>query len=352
VHEAVEDGVGERRLAENAEAVCKEYLSQGRRCGNYWLAGDVHDAPGRSLFVRLAGPSYGRAAAGKWTDAATGEHGYLLDLIALNRNHRNLRDTLEEARTFLSEPSRLVPFTPEAAPRNGSAAARRLFAASRPLRGTLGETYLRSRGVTVPLRFPSLRFHPACYYRAEKDAPLQTWPALIAAVTDLAGNVTGVLRTWLARDGSAKAPLDDPRRAMGNLLGNAVRFGVVDDVLAAGEGIETMLSLKSLLPGMPMAAALSAAQLAALLLPATLRRLYVAVDNDPAGRRAATHLAARARAAQVETLLLTPQGDDWNTDLLAPGEACVLPDLAAQLTSPDARSLVSDIRFLCAGYGG
>jgi hypothetical protein len=56
------------RLAQNAEAVCKKYLSQGRRCGNYWLAGDVHDNPGRSLFVRLAGPSYGRGAAGKWTE--------------------------------------------------------------------------------------------------------------------------------------------------------------------------------------------------------------------------------------------------------------------------------------------
>jgi hypothetical protein len=56
------------RLADNAEAVCKEYLSQGRRCGNYWLAGDVHDNPGRSLFVRLAGPSSGRGSAGKWTE--------------------------------------------------------------------------------------------------------------------------------------------------------------------------------------------------------------------------------------------------------------------------------------------
>jgi hypothetical protein len=56
------------RLAENAEAVCKEYLSHGRRCGNYWLVGDVHDNPGRSLFVRLVGPSCGRGAAGKWTE--------------------------------------------------------------------------------------------------------------------------------------------------------------------------------------------------------------------------------------------------------------------------------------------
>src|SRR5262245_39648628 len=56
------------RLAENAEAVCKEYLSQGRRCGAYWLAGDVHDNPGRSLFVRLVGHTSGRGAAGKWPE--------------------------------------------------------------------------------------------------------------------------------------------------------------------------------------------------------------------------------------------------------------------------------------------
>ena len=53
--------------------------------------------------------------------------------------------------------------------------------------------------------------------------------------------------------------------------------------MAAGEGIETMLSLRCVLPDMPMAAALSAAHLAAILFPATLRRLYIARDDDPAG---------------------------------------------------------------------
>ncbi len=149
------------RLAENAEAVCKEYLTQGRRCGNYWLVGDVHDNPGRSIFVRIVGSARGRGAAGKWTDAATGEHGDLLDLIALNRGHRNLRDTLEEARTFLDEPSVHLAPSRRTQAGNGGDAARRLFAASRPIPGTLAETYLRSRGITVPLYFPALRFHPA-----------------------------------------------------------------------------------------------------------------------------------------------------------------------------------------------
>jgi hypothetical protein len=114
---------------------------------------------------------------------------------------------------------------------------------------------------------------------------------MIAAVSDLDGRITGAHRTWLDSDGFdavrlGKAPIETPRRAMGHLLGNAVRFGVTRDVAAAGEGIETMLSLRCVVPGMPMMAALSAAHLAAILFPATLQRLYVAHDNDPAGNGA------------------------------------------------------------------
>ncbi len=64
-----------RRLAQNAEAVCRHYLSNRRRQGCYWLVGDIGNSAGRSLYVRLTGPEFGKGAAGKWTDAATGEHG-------------------------------------------------------------------------------------------------------------------------------------------------------------------------------------------------------------------------------------------------------------------------------------
>jgi hypothetical protein len=57
-----------RRLARDAEAVCRHYLSDGRRSGRYWIAGDVQNTPGRSLYVRLSGPDHGRGAAGKWTE--------------------------------------------------------------------------------------------------------------------------------------------------------------------------------------------------------------------------------------------------------------------------------------------
>ena len=57
-----------RRLAREAEAVCRHYLSNGRRRGRYWLVGDVANTPGRSMFVRLTGPQRGKGAAGKWTE--------------------------------------------------------------------------------------------------------------------------------------------------------------------------------------------------------------------------------------------------------------------------------------------
>ena len=48
-----------RRLARDAEAVCRHYLSNGRRRGRYWTVGDVRNTPGRSMFVRLSGPDSG-----------------------------------------------------------------------------------------------------------------------------------------------------------------------------------------------------------------------------------------------------------------------------------------------------
>jgi hypothetical protein len=328
------------RLARNAEAVCRHYLSNGRRQGRYWLVGDVQNTPGRSLFVRLTGPDSGRGAAGNWADAASGQHGDLLDLIRLNRGLDRLGDALGEARGFLGLPRVHRP-SDRPSPYRPPDAAQRLFALSRPVPGTLGETYLRRRGITAALDLPALRLHPACFYRAQDDAPRETWPALIAVVTDLDGTITGVHRTWLDRDGAGKAPIAAPRRALGQLLGNAVRFGSAFDVMVAGEGIETMLSLRCVLPDMPMVAALSANHLAALTLPPALRRLYVARDNDAAGRHAAMRLRDRARAAGIEARILWPVTNDFNADLRRFGADALLTRLRVQLTPEDAERFAS-----------
>jgi hypothetical protein len=121
------------------------------------------------------------------------------------------------------------------------------------------------------------------------------------------------------------------------LLGHGVRFGIASDVLAAGEGIETMLALKSVLPTMPMVAALSAGHLAALQLPATLIRLYVARDRDAAGRMALRRLQARGQEMGVEVRALQSVHGDINADLVRLGRAALRRRMADQLDPADGR---------------
>jgi len=326
------------RLGREAEAVCRHYLNAGRRQGNYWQVGDARNTPGRSMFVRLKETVKG--PAGKWTDAATGEHGDLLDVIRESCSLIDFADVVEEARSFLSlprpEPTPTTmkgPGTP--APSGSSEAARRLVSMSQPINGTLVEAYLRNRGITALHGTGSLRFHPHCYYRPDDHGPTETWPAMIAAVTDLRGTITGAHRTWLAPDGSDKAPIDTQRKAMGDLLGHAVRFGSAGEVMAAGEGIETILSARQALPNMAMAAALSAAHLAAILFPDDLRRLYIVRDNDPAGDGARDSLVERANAAGIEVIVLSPVLEDFNEDLRRLGHDALRASLRVQLAPQD-----------------
>ncbi len=318
-----------RQLARQAEAVCRHYLSNGYRAGRYWHVGDVANTPGQSLYVRLAGPT-----AGKWTDAATGEHGDLLDLIALNQN-LPLKDALAEARQFLALPQPQKHVVPRHRARSTSEAARRLFAMARPIPGTMAETYLHERGITAAGHLTALRFHPNCYHPADNAAARNGGPALIAAVTDLQGRITGVQRTWLDVSGCGKAPIRTPRKALGHLLGNGVRFGKVGELLLAGEGIETVLSLKTVMPSIPTVAALSASHLAALVLPPGLERLYIACDADLAGRRACERLTERTRAGGAVVLPLHPRGGDFNDDLRRDGREALSAALRAQMAFDD-----------------
>lgn len=334
-----------RRLAENAETVCRHYLSNGRREGQYWMVGDMHNAPGRSLYVRL-GDGDGKARAGKWTDAANGDHGDLLDIIAASCAHSNLRDTLAEARRFLSlPPSEAPPQGPRlrrASPGSREAAAR-LWAASKPIAGTPARSYLACRELRHGGDMAALRFHPHCYYRrSDEDAPSvkAAWPAMIAAVTDLDGSLTGIHRTWLDDDRSIKAPVAYPRRAMGHLLGAGVRFGLASEVMAFGEGIETILSLREIAPALPLVAGLSAAHLAALNFPDPLRRLYIARDRDAAGVAAFNAIVERSMPFGIDVRPLDPRLDDFNTDLVCIGRKDMSAWIRTQMQPVDAGRLL------------
>ena len=309
------------------------------------MVGDLQNNPGRSLFVRLTGPTSGPGARGKWTDSATSEFGDLLDIIRERTGITRFPDLLAEARVHLCRPQ---PVHPDAnfprtrkSPSGTPAAAARLFAASLPLAGSLAEAYLRTRGITQAVPSATLRFHPKCWHRDEGQTKPVPRPALIAAVTDGAGALQGVHRTWLSPDGQGKAAVETQRRAMGHLLGNAVRLTPRDDILVVGEGIETMLSLFEAVPGLPVWAALSSGHLGAVQLPDGLQRLYIAIDRDPAGHRAAERLTARATEVGIAVRVLEPRLGDFNDDLRATGKDALRQHLAGQIGPEDRHRLSS-----------
>ena len=322
--------------------------------------GDVANAPGHSLYVRLVGPTSGRGAAGQWVDAATGEYGDLLDLIAAAESLASVGEAMQEAERFLgtatTERQRDGPPAPAAL--GSTEVARRLWAAAEPIEGTPAERYLRRRGI-IGLRTEVLRFHPRCFHRASYAGPnadnrrvaddvslvssryRSQWPALLARVTDLDGGLTGVHRTWLDPAMADKAPLDPPRKSMGYLAGNGVRFGRSTDILAAGEGLETVLSVRMALPNLPCVAALSASLLTALRIPDGLKRLYIIADADPAGENAVRQLVERAEAGGVHAIPLTfPEGDDANDALRKLGIDGLRAHLRPQLGPQDVVRLL------------
>ena len=309
-------------LSLRAEAVCRQYLPHGRRQGRYWVAGDLDGARGRSLYVRLAGPG----TPGKWTDAATGEHGDLLDIIRHRLRAPTLRAALDEAHSFLA-----LPAAPAAGVGDGydaTEAARRLWRRCRAIDGTHAERYLRARGL-ARCRFAALRFHPELRYR--EGSSVRRLPALVAAVTGDDGAVIGVQRTWLDPRSPAKAGVAAPRKALGRIFGHAVRFGRPDATLLVGEGIETVLSLVTAVPEVKAAAALSAGSLGAFAPPLGLTRLVIARDNDAEGELATIRLARRCARAGVAATVVVPEGGDFNEDLVALGPLAITARLSPLL---------------------
>ena len=310
-------------LAERAEEVCRRYLPNGRRQGRYWVAGNIDGARGRSLFVRLRGPGI----PGKWTDAADGSHGDLLDLIRHRSRANSLRDALDEARSFLALPA-LPAKSPDGSWDSGEA-ARRLWQRCRAVGGTHAERYLRARGL-MRCRFAALRFHPELRHR--EGAVERRFPALVAAVTGDDGTVLGVQRTWLDPRLPVKAGVAAPRKALGRIHGHAVRFGAIpadgQASLVVGEGIETVLSIVTAVPEITAAAALSAGSLGAFAPPPGVARLVIARDGDVEGARAAERLARRCARAGVAATVVVPEHGDFNDDLVSLGALALRARLA------------------------
>ena len=189
-------------LAQHAEAVCRHYLPKGTRQGRYWICGNIQGDAGGSLYVRLAPPGQ----PGKWTDEATAEHGDLLDLIRETIRASELRDAIVEAHRFLSLP--LKPGMPlhnrgRRSARDTRESAHAIWRHCQPVQDTHADAYLRGRGIPY-CDYPTLRFHPSLNHRDGNR--VRRLPALVAAVVNHKGALTGIHRTWLDPREPRKAP--------------------------------------------------------------------------------------------------------------------------------------------------
>ncbi len=308
-----------RDLANRAEAFCAHYFPDGRKQGNYWVIGDTSGAAGKSLAVRLH-DNAGRKA-GNWTDYESGEYGDLIDLL-----RENLRSTkseaIKEARSFLGENPSPAKRTEDQSPAITSnkriAQARKLFEYGKPTFRTLASAYLLNRDIK---RFgPALRYHPTVFVRVGEDdnAELEKRPALLGKITDNDGITTGVARTFLNPQTKRVADMESPKRILGQLHGNAIRFGIgaYPEDMIAGEGLENVLSVGTALPDSDLASCLTANHLGMFIPPTTIKRLWIARDNDKAGEEASGRLRERAEKSGLWCGELVPKQDDFNKDLV------------------------------------
>jgi len=313
-------------LADRSESFCRQYFPEGRKQGNYWQVGDTSGAKGQSLAIRLQ--AEGGRKAGSWTDYATGQYGDLIDLLQERLGAVTLRETLREARSFLGEaPYPAVPRDtqtrelPDAASSKRIARARKLFAAGKPVLGTLAATYLQGRGITR--LSPALRYHPRVFLRqGEDDAdPPQMAPALLAKITDNRGQITGCARLYLDPSTGGLAAIESPKRILGQLHGHAIRFwsGSPRSDLIVGEGLENTLSIGTALPTFDLASCLTATHLSLFIPPPGIKRIWIAQDNDEAGRNASKRLRNQLESLGIACGKLVPNMGDFNDDLRAYG---------------------------------
>lgn len=191
-------------------------------------------------------------------------------------------------------------------------------------RGTLVETYFHHRGLDMPEEAAgeAIRFHPRCPFNGAQV------PAMVALVRDVVTNEPKAIhRTALDANG-CKASVDgNDRLSLGPVGGGAVKLTPDENVtlcLGIGEGIESTLSMRLAreFGNSPIWALLSAGQVAAFPVLPGIGCMWIAVDNDPAGTKAARECAARWRKSGREVFRVTPRVAAADLNDLARGAAC------------------------------
>ena len=200
------------------------------------------------------------------------------------------------------------PPPPSGSDRTGLAL--RIWREAREPAGSPVARYLARRGLDlVDDATEVLRFHPFCPFAGGRT------PAMVALVRNIVTNQPQAIhRTALNHEGQKVKVDGKDRLALGSIRVGAVKLTADEEVatcLGIGEGIETTLSLRRLpeFGASPVWSVLNAGGITSFPVLAGIECLWIAVDNDPAGRGASELCADRWRRAGREVLLVHPTGD-------------------------------------------
>ena len=180
---------------------------------------------------------------------------------------------------------------------------------------------------------PTLRWIKSLKYREFGDPQDGTfWPVMVAALQRYNPDtgqapVVAVHRTYLAKDGSGKAPIGVKKKVLGPWPGTAIRFTPAGRRLGLAEGIETALSV--LMAGSAELDAVWAAGTLSLLdrvvIPPGVEEITLLMDNDAKNPRDLERTLNRACERYRDELGLVvrvawpPKGQDFNDVLREAG---------------------------------
>lgn len=177
--------------------------------------------------------------------------------------------------------------------------------------GTPVETYLRSRGLILPIP-ESIRCASLRYGTTGPEMPV-----LVAAVASADHKLVGIQRTYLKPDGSGKAEVSKPKLSLGRVSGGAIRCAPPARCLILCEGLEDALTLQQEI-GLSVWCAAGASMLPSMILPAGVEEVAIGGDADEAGK-SATQRAAETfarRGLRVRVFFPTPPHKDFNEELM------------------------------------
>lgn len=185
-----------------------------------------------------------------------------------------------------------------------------IWRASKPAAGTTVESYLRGRGITLPVPL-SLRFHP----NLKHGTTGLFFEAMVAGVQAADRRITGVHRTFLLPGGRGKARVGEPKMALGTLGNGAVRLGPPRAAMGIAEGLESAMSAMQLFD-IPVWCALGS-RFNAVALDDHVSEVQVFTDNGEAGEKAAYKAMEHyTRLGKQVFIRRPPEGfDDWNSAL-------------------------------------